>query len=132
MTETFNVLGFGHVGLRVRDIERSRRFYRDMLAFETVWEYHLESGDLLFMGNHSCIMEFMQAKEPLDDGAIDHLSILVDDIETAVANLRGKGVLFEMEITLDPDLYPYGEKFAIFRGPDGERIQLEQILQSNA
>ncbi|MDD7645694.1 MAG: hypothetical protein PUJ35_00430 [Ruminococcus bromii] len=28
----------------------------------------------------------------------------------------------------DPDLYPRGEKFAMFRGPDNERLQLEQIL----
>jgi len=45
-----------------------------------------------------------------------------------VAELKSKGIVFELEITLDPNLYPNGEKFAIFRGPDGERIQLEQIL----
>jgi lactoylglutathione lyase len=126
--ENFNVLGFGHVGFSVQDIERSRKFYEDMLGFRKVWEYHNENGNLLFIGNESCIIEFLQAEKSMKDGPINHLSILVDDIEAAVSTLKSKGIAFELEITLDSDLYPNGEKFAIFRGPDGERIQLEQIL----
>ncbi|MCR2823058.1 VOC family protein [Lederbergia panacisoli] len=131
--EKFNVLGFGHVGLSVRDVEVSRKFYEDMLGFSVVWEHFNEDGSrsLLFMGNQSCVIEFLDAKHDRVDGLngpINHLSILVDDIEAAVAELKSKGIVFELDITLDPNLYQNGEKFAIFRGPDGERLQLEQIL----
>ena len=61
-------------------------------------------------------------------GPLNHLSILVDDVERAKAELESKGVKFETELLLDADLYPRGEKFAIFRGQDNERLQLEQIL----
>jgi lactoylglutathione lyase len=130
--EKVKVLGFGHVGISVSDKEISRRFYEDMLGFRVVWEYHYEDGgSLLFMGNQSCVIELLDAKyDPVDgrNGPLNHLSILVEDIEDAVAELKSKGIVFELEITLDPYLYPKGEKFAIFRGPDEERIQLEQIL----
>lgn len=128
--EKFKVLGFGHVGISVLDVEKSRKFYEDMLGFRVVWE-NFNNGSLLFIGNQSCVIEFIDAERNRVDGingAINHLSILVDDIEVAVSELKSKGIEFEREITLDPNLYPNGEKFAIFRGPDGERLQLEQIL----
>jgi len=42
-----------------------------------------------------------------------------------------QGILFEMEVTRGTCLCRCGEKFAIFRGPDGERVQLEQIFLKN-
>ena len=59
---------------------------------------------------------------------IDHLSIRVEDVEAAKAYLESKGVVFETEILLDEKLYDRGERFAMFRGPSGERLQIEQIL----
>jgi len=35
--EKFKVLGFGHVGLCVKDVEKSYRFYEEMLGFQVVW-----------------------------------------------------------------------------------------------
>ena len=126
--EDFRVLGFGHVGIEVTDLERSRAFYRDMLGFEVVWEYVNPDYHMLFMGKNGCVVELMYGGKPRGDGQVNHLSILVDDVETARNMLLEKGVEFETDILLDADLYPRGEKFAMFRGPDGERLQLEQIL----
>ena len=126
--EDFRVLGFGHVGIEVTDLERSRMFYRDMLGFEVVWEYVNPDYHMLFMGKNGCVVELMYGGKPRGDGQVNHLSILVDDVEAARDALLAKGVAFETDILLDADLYPRGEKFTMFRGPDGERLQLEQIL----
>ena len=83
---------------------------------------------MLFMGKNGCVVELMEGEGKLPDGALNHLSILVDDVEKGKAELEARGVSFETDILLDPDLYPRGEKFAMFRGPDNERLQLEQIL----
>lgn len=126
--EDFRVLGFGHVGIEVTDLARSRAFYRDMLGFEVVWEYVNPDYHMLFMGKNGCVVELMYGGKPRGDGQVNHLSVLVDDVEAARNALLAKGVEFETDILLDADLYPQGEKFAMFRGPDGERLQLEQIL----
>ena len=44
-----------------------------------------------------------------------------------MAALKEKGIEFQSE-EYDPLLYPNGERNAIFRGPDDERLQIEQIL----
>lgn len=126
--ETCKILGFGHVGVHVADLERSRRFYGGVLGFEVVWEYENPDYHMLFMGKNGCVVELMPGGTPAPDGPLNHLSILVDDVEKAKKELEEKGVRFETDILTDPDLYPRGEKFAMFRGPDNERLQIEQIL----
>ena len=72
--------------------------------------------ELLFIGDESCVIQFLDAERDRVDGLngpINHLSILVDDIEAAVAELKSKGIVFEIDITLDANLYPNGERLAI-------------------
>ena len=64
-----------------------------------------------------------------DWGVINHLSMFVDDVESAWKELKATGVQFETDdILFDPFLYERGEKFIMMKGPNGERLQLEQIL----
>ena len=128
MPDQFHVMGLGHVGIHVRDLERSKAFYRDMLGFSVVWEFSSPDNQLLFMGNGSCVIEIMQTDDELSDGHLNHLSLLVGDVKRAKEELEQKGVHFETDIIFDGDLYPRGELFAMFRGPDDERLQIEQIL----
>ena len=49
--ERFRILGFGHVGISVRDKVASRKFYEDVLGVRPVWAYGGEKvGGLLFIG----------------------------------------------------------------------------------
>ena len=106
-----------------------------MLGFEELWYVKHENtgSQLQFMQQKGIILELVQkggGQKQRDgvDGTINHLCMQVQDIEAAKAALEAAGVVFETEIQLDPDLYENGEKSARFRGPDGEMLQIEQIL----
>ena len=130
MPKNFHVLALGHVGLHVSDLERSKAFYRDILGFHVVWEKITESGyHLLFMGNGSCVIELMPTDEKLEDGHFDHLTVWVSNLENAQKELIRKGIVFETDVpNNDWQLYQNGEHNLLFRGPDNERLQLEQIM----
>lgn len=131
--ENLKYLGFGHVGMFINDMAESKKFYMDILGFKVVSEYVSdEEVRMCFLNNGICTIELIefpdQALKNRKDGVIDHLSIRVSDIESAKSYLEAKGVVFETEILFDEKLYDKGEKFAMFRGPSGERLQIEQIL----
>ena len=127
-------LGFGHAAMFIKQMDKAKKFYMEILDFKLVSEYVREDGTkLCFLNNGDCTVELIEFSDPTrsegrQDGIIDHLSIRVGDIESAKAYLESKGVTFETEIQLDEKLYKNGEKFAHFRGPSGERLQIEQIL----
>ena len=37
--------GLAHIGVFITDIERSKKFYEDVLDFETIWECGVEEKD---------------------------------------------------------------------------------------
>ena len=62
------------------------------------------------------------------DGSIDHITMLVDDIDAAMADLRAKGVTFETDEPVDLPMIFSGVRYAFFRGPDGEHLEINQLL----
>ncbi|MEK3720646.1 VOC family protein [Paenibacillus sp. FSL H8-0034] len=132
--ENLTFIGFGHVGLYIKSLDKSKKLYVEILGFKVVSEYVREDGTLLcFLNNGNCTVELIEFADKTrsndrKDGIIDHLTIRVGDIESAKAYLESKGVIFETEILLDNNLYDNGERYAFFRGPSGERLQIEQIL----
>jgi len=127
------LIGLGHVAIFVSDIERSRAFYKEVLGFEDVWDCVHENGTRLhFMKTHGVTIELVKrggGRSQRDgiDGTINHLCMQVENLDEAMAALKEKGIEFQSE-EYDPLLYPNGERNAIFRGPDDERLQIEQIL----
>ena len=124
------IVGFGHVGTYIKDIEVSKKFYMDVLGFEILYEcLHEHSGNrLCFLQNKNCVVELVQFAvwEDRRDGLFDHLTIEVEDIKKAKAYLESKGVEFESEIQLDPQLGKRGMYYVMFRGPDGEHLQITE------
>lgn len=74
------------------------------------------------------IGEVVQGRESLKDGHIDHIAFDVDDIDAAFSELKNHSfkVLEEQPVFL-----PYWEngcKYFTILGPDGERLEFNQIL----
>ncbi|MFB8025353.1 MULTISPECIES: VOC family protein [unclassified Streptomyces] len=121
--------------LPAQDLERARRFYAEKLGLEPVDE---RPGGLLYRCGQSEFALFESAGA--SPGTFTQMGWTVDDIESVVSELRGRGVVFE-KIDL-PGLrtrggiaeiegnYPSkaagGERGAWFRDSEGNMLGIGQ------
>ena len=121
------VLELDHVVLRVRDQERSRRFYMEVLGLGLEHvnpDFHLVQ---LRAGRH--LLDLVPATGqggPEPGGGLDHLclSIRVDDLAALAAALRARGVTVEGEPVARRGAFGTGPSLYI-RDPDGHRVELK-------
>ncbi|MFF1557724.1 VOC family protein [Streptomyces sp. NPDC058279] len=87
-----NVLARGRVATRLpaADLDRARRFYSERLGLEPVDE---RPGGLLYRCGGSEFAVFRSTGA--SPGTFTQMGWEVDDLETAVAQLTGRGVVFE-------------------------------------
>ncbi len=124
------IKGMAHVGLFIRDVDVSKEFYRDVLEFDVVSETEEEGGIRIAMIEKSnCVVELVQLPhyDSYVDGFFNHLAMEVENIEEARTWLEDKGIAFEMEEPAISNVYN-GVKYLMFRGPDGERLEIDQML----
>jgi len=123
-----------HVGIAVSNLERSLAFYQGQLGFEVVERIEVTGFDLtaIFIRLGSCVIELLDyhvkeglQRAPANIFGLRHLTILVDDMEKAYAELSAKGVTF----TRPPlEVVPSRVKNAFLADPDGTPIELLQHL----
>ena len=125
------IAGVAHIGLYIKDVERSIAFYRDVLGFEMIHRFTSLEGNLMaFMKSGNLIIELIQHTVWMNrkDGLFDHIAMEVRDIEAVSAALKQKGIVFEDEIYLDRLVTEPGVKYQAFRGPDGEHLEIYQYI----
>jgi lactoylglutathione lyase len=129
------ILGLAHVGIMVSDIERSKAFYSKVLGFECIWQSVFTDATNTFtcgfMKNGDLVLELVMRKvgDPMPDGVVEHLAMKVDNIVETRKMLEKNGIQFETEDQMFcKDMFPNGTKWVFFRGPDGEHLELSQIL----
>jgi lactoylglutathione lyase len=130
------VTGLAHIGVFVADVERSEKYYKDILGFNCVEECSFDdSGNTYtcyFVEKGNVSVELVQKKPAwgeLKDGVTDHIAYAVDDIEALRKVLEAKGIKFESDKqSFCADMFPNGTKWVFFRGPDNEHIEISQIL----
>jgi catechol 2,3-dioxygenase-like lactoylglutathione lyase family enzyme len=129
------ISGLAHVGIFVKDVKTSQKFYEDLLGFKTEWECEFSDPantyTVAIIRNGDLAIELVQKKKqtPLGEGPTDHVAMLVDDIEGMIKQLKEKGIKFETEeVVYREVMLANGSKWIFFRGPDNEHIELTQIL----
>jgi catechol 2,3-dioxygenase-like lactoylglutathione lyase family enzyme len=141
--------GFDHVGVTVRNLERSLAFYRDLLGLEVLRRRdrfkaehvqrlvglpgaELSVAMLAFPGGGK--LELVEYHEP-SGGQIDaapcdrgglHFALLVDDIHGLKTTLEASGVAFVSEPQCAPSGPTQGTYFVYCRDPDGAIVELIQ------
>jgi lactoylglutathione lyase len=130
---------FQHLGIPVSDLGRSENFYR-RLGFSNVmsspFEKNGETGTVAMMEKGGMILEIYQLPpaeleeiKTRKDGHIDHIAFDVDDIDLTYKILKENDF---NPVEEEPVFLPYWKKgcryFAIL-GPDGEKLEFNQILK---
>ena len=117
----------------VSDMERSRRFYRDVLGATVYREYGGTSCVLTFLGNWLLLVtggEPTQGKPtvrfapPADPDTVGHeITIRVPDCQGAYETLKSRGAEF-----LSPPVDWGMEIRCFFRDPDGHLLEISQLV----
>jgi lactoylglutathione lyase len=117
-----------HTMIRVKDLERSVRFYTEVLGLREQRRKVLEKADatLVFLsddtGHHAIELTYNHDGREYELGnQFGHLALGVADLEAAREELAGRGVEFSRG--------PYrvsegGSMIAFIRDPDGMEIEL--------
>ncbi|MDB5053561.1 MAG: glyoxalase [Bacilli bacterium] len=123
-----------HIGIMVKDLEASIKFYREVVGLEL--KYSLLHTDqviqLAFLGfSHQDETELElihgYSGELANEGRFHHVAFRVDNIEEEIERLENLNVHFrDTEITTLPD----GSKYIFFYGPDGEFIEFFQSTRN--
>lgn len=125
------IKGIAHVGLYIKDIERSKKFYTEILGFQNICEFvSLDNNKIAFMKSGNLIIELIQHEVWMDrkDGLFDHIAMEVGNIEEISEKLKELGIAFEADIYYDNLVFDRGVKYQAFRGPDGEHLEIYQTL----
>ena len=137
-TSQLTITGIQHIGIPVTNMHSSQAFYQ-RLGFANVMQATFdekgEPGTCVMMQRGHMIIELYQLPESglneirsRRNGHIDHVAFDVPDINAAFAALKEAG--FNI---LEPEprflqFWANGCKFFNITGPDGERLEFNQIL----
>ena len=122
-----NIVGLAHIGVRVKDMDASVKFYTEVLGFTLDHRQLNGSSELSFLSRGNCPLELIwnpsyKDKELLP-GQVDHVALEVTGIDALFEELKGKGVTFLSENVSDCPGLLNGVKNIFFLGPDGERLE---------
>ncbi len=114
-----------HIGIMVKDLDRSIAFYRDVLKLPLIEELSSGKLRLAFFQIGDTEIELIEGASGYEaaDGVVNHLAFSVDEIDAVVAHLKSHGV--EMIDEAPREIWG-GCRIAFFRGPDGEKLELFQ------
>lgn len=126
------ITGLHHIGVKVSNAEVSKEFYEKLLGFENVGECRNGASHLTFMRNGSCVIELIEkpGQEFENAGRVDHVALNVEGIDELYETLKAQGVEFINTAINQADWILGGVKNVFFKGPDGERIELFEVLKA--
>ena len=120
-----NVTGIQHLGIPTGDLNRTIEFYQG-LGFELIWQ---NPGEVAFLQNGTLVIETYAVDEPaMQNGAIDHVALNVQDIEAAWSDAQACGYETEDKAINFLPFFERGVKFFTIIGPNREKVEFNQYL----
>lgn len=133
-----NIKRIQHIGIPVTDLQRSEAFYKS-LGFEDVMSatfiHNNAQGNVKMMKSGDVIMEIYQMPEAelaeirqRGNGHIDHIAFDVDNIDETFETLKKANFTILEDEPVFLAFWENGCKYFNIVGPDGERLEFNQIL----
>ena len=118
------ITGIAHVCFTASDLDRSERFYGEVLGMTPAFDFRDENGRRTGLYLHAGARNFIelfegQSGQPEGPTSYRHLCLEVAEIEPVVEHVRSKGI----EVT-DIILGGDGSYQAWLTDPDGNRIEI--------
>jgi catechol 2,3-dioxygenase-like lactoylglutathione lyase family enzyme len=139
-----NLIGIQHVGIPTVDIEKSKKWYIEKLGFVNTGNTTIPTPDgninISFVEKDGLVLEFYQLlgadleeTRKRTHGHVDHFTMDVLDIRSAMKEALDKGAILEKLISPDgpiknPAYWSKGVEYVFFLGPNNERIEFCQRL----
>ena|ERR1022692_1399119 len=111
-----------HVSVLVTDIERSRRYYRDLLGLTEIAKPRTFDFKVLWFDLGNQHLHLLVKAKP-DALSPRHFALRVKDARAARNYLKEKGIAVE-----ETTVIPGADRFFIF-DPDGNRVEIVQWLE---
>lgn len=116
------MLEMAHVGVVVKDLDKSAEFYTKILECEVSGSHEDERLKIVYLMAGGSTVELLKYKQ--DDvergrGIVDHLAFYVEDMEEALKKVREYGC----EMVFDKPRDMGYQIIMFFLGPNGERIE---------
>lgn len=148
--------GLHHVGITVKDIDASIRFYHDVLGLQfsnepSPWFDGPELGPAvgvagaglrqvsLILGDST--LELLEYKSPPSETSkpllsnnigASHVAFVVDDIRAKKAELESQGIEFYSDVNTVDEGVLAGWRWVYFEDPDGYPLELVEVAYYNA
>lgn len=127
-----------HIGIPVTNLKRSMLFYEGLgfhAAMTARFPFGTEQGDVTMMKQGTILIELYQfpaserhAIARRSHGHIDHIAFDVADINHAYTALKAAGYPMLEDAPVFLPFWKNGCKYFNIAGPDGERLEFNQIL----
>lgn len=133
-----NLRSIQHIGIPVTNIKRSQQFYEHLgftNSMQATFDYESDQGTCVMMQRDNMIIELYEfpekALQPIrerKDGRIDHIAFDVTDIDSTFESVKKAGFNIIEEAPVFLKFWKNGCKYFNISGPDGERLEFNQIL----
>jgi catechol 2,3-dioxygenase-like lactoylglutathione lyase family enzyme len=148
--------GLHHVGITVKDLDASIRFYHGVLGLDFVnepspWFDGPELGPAVGVPGAALrqvslklgetTLELLEYRSPDSETSrpllsnnigASHVAFLVEDIHATKAELEGKGIEFYSDVNVVDEGVLAGWRWVYFEDPDGYPLELVQVAYYNA
>ena len=140
-----------HTGIVVSDMDRSLKFYRDLMGLEPVIDFTEESEYIDTISGLNGVKLRMVKLVTEDGGMIEllhytshpqpgrhnnrlynigpaHVAFTVEDVDKTFADWSAKGVRFNSPPTMSPDGYA---KVTFCKDPDGTFLEIVEVMENS-